>query len=1733
MKSIEELTLRFLDEELDEKELAELDELVNSDPAAREVFTGLLEQEGALRGLAADIDVSEATIERIQETLRSLTEEGVMRTIHERETRVDVEESDALPAEVIPIERPSPWLGRRAVVLALAAALLLVVMTGYETVTVRLEPVPEHEIHLVGQGNASPGKTAFFHAHLASGRTGEALVGANTRFRLVDDQGTALWEQEALTNEDGTALVEHELPASFREGSYRLEVEADKEGESLEVSREIKVRRSFRLFLSTDKPRYQPGQVIHIRSLALFGMDRRPVSEREIVVEVRDGRGNKVFNRRLETSDFGLAAADFRLADQVNMGEFTIKATIGDTSSERTVTVERYVLPRFRVNLTTERGYYAPGDTVTGELTARYTFGEPVANAKVRVVASEFVESFRPFETIVGRTDSEGRFPFELRLKSHFVGQPLKQGDAMVSFEAEVTDRADHIQKRTLEATVTTRSIRVDVVPESGEVVSGVDNVLYVVTSYPDGRPAPARVTVAQTGDVLQTDEAGFAEWIWRAGSPTELTLTAVDEAGHEARFEHSLRMDGHASEALLLRTDHALYRTGDTAHLTVFAAASTRRVFLDVVKDRQTVLTSAIDMDGGRGELALDLPEDLSGTLAITAYRMLSGGELVADTKLIQVSESEDLEIVAELDQETYRPADTATLQLRVLRGDVPTVAALSLWGVDEAVFALQESRPGLERVYFALQEELLEPRYEIHGRLQPSALAEPADPSSRGDRNAEVTLAAARGIAGPGRVSGQPYLERLDDRNSRLNESSRSLWGLLALSPSFLFIMLLLPLCGYGLWRHFRRSHVEGADPAEIKSMRWRLRWTIVAWVLGFYIPLTGAVGAAIVASYRTQGSAALIVGGGLWIVGAVMLFLLAWRVRAKPLSRAFPMLRRLVMFAPVAYLCLPLAIGALILDAESGRNLEEETVFIALAAIAAMMLLTVGALSSAGASVLGKLSFLRSLWVGGSRIALAGVPIFALFGLTLFTMGSASEIAGGDGEMEMVRQAAMFDQAAPRMLAPSPTKRTTTAAPLKAPSRVRSHFPETLFWRPEVITDEQGRATVEIPLADSITTWRVGIGAVTGEGLLGSKTVGVRVFQPFFVDLDLPVALTQNDAVQVRVAVYNYLDSEQTVRLDLSSGDWLEVTGGSSQTLNLAPREITQVSFPIVARRPGEHPLVVRAFGSEMADAVERRVRVLPDGQQIDDTRNGRLDEGLEQTITIPADAIDGANELVLKVYPGAFSQVIEGLDGILRMPNGCFEQTSSATYPNVLVLDYLRRNRQASPEVEMRALEYINVGYQRLLSFEVEGGGFEWFGQTPAHTVLTAYGLMEFVDMAEVYEVDSDVIARTRRWLLDQQRPNGSFEPTSGGIAEGAINAYQGKTLRTTAYIAWALGESGDQDARVNSALAYVESNIGREEDPYTLALAANALLANNRDANAVLRRLDGMKQEEDSLVHWSSTSEGVTHSRGNALDIETTALVAYAYQRARFSVSTAHAALAWLVTNKDSFGTWSSTQATIHAMRALLLGASSGGDLEEDLHLTVSMNGETVEELTITRDTADVFHTLVLSEHLRTGANQIRVTADGENHLAYQIVATHYRPWPANREESLEPLSIELSYDTSSLATGDLLTASATVSYNRPGTALMTIVDLGIPPGFELLTDSFETMRREDIIERYTVTERQVILYFREIHRGSPVSFSYRMRAEYPLRVRTPRSAAYQYYEPDIRDETTPVELTVR
>src|SRR5208283_4741366 len=481
------------------------------------------------------------------------------------------------------------------------------------------------------------------------------------------------------------------------------------------------------------------------------------------------------------------------------------------------------------------------------------------------------------------------------------------------------------------------------------------------------------------------------------------------------------------------------------------------------------------------------------------------------------------------------------------------------------------------------------------------------------------------------------------------------------------------------------------------------------------------------------------------------------------------------------------------------------------------------------------------------------------------------------------------------------------------------VRSYFPEALYINPEIITDRDGNASISIPLADNITTWRMAMLASTQHGALGTATSSLKVFQDFFVDLDLPVTLTQGDQVSIPVAIYNYSGAKGDVRLQLKSGDWFSLVDDvAEKSVKVDADHVGSSQFTLEARHIGKFKLVLSAQmrgEAKRADIVVREIEVVPNGREQNMVFNGQLESAVGHNLEFPPSSIPGASKIFVRLYPGPLSQIMEGIDTLLRMPGGCFEQTSSSTYPNVLALDYMKRTKKLTPEVHAKAEGYIANGYQRLLTFELPGGGFSWFGQAPANKILTAYGLMEFYDMSLVHDVDPKLILRTQGWLAAQQQPDGSWKPDTSFINEGATNRYNSDVLRITAYIAWALENTGYRGPAVEKATRYIEEHLNAKADAYTLAVVANFAVDHDKHSaftRQAMQFLLDARTEKDGQVWWSAEETSV-YATGPSAAVETTALAVQALLKWGQASGTARKALTYIASKKDAYGTWGTTQ----------------------------------------------------------------------------------------------------------------------------------------------------------------------------------------------------------------------------
>jgi len=1553
----------------------------------------------------------------------------------------------------------------------------------------------------------------------------------------------------------GSHEIQFRMP-DYEDGDYELIIKTDSKYGHDKIIKSIKIRKLSKILLTTDKPLYQPGQSIHIRALALKSSDSTPIKGQEVTLEIEDPKGNKVFKKKIETSVYGIIGTTFTLAHEINMGRYTIRATMGDYSAEKKVEVKKYVLPKFKVAFETDKTYYLPNQLLKGEVHANYFFGKPANRARVKIEVRTYEVDMQLLEVINGVTDEEGFFDFSYQLPYQFVGVPLEKGSSRLFFDISVTDQAQHTENITHSVPIAQNSIDIELIPESGDLVPGVENIIYVVTSYPDGKPAPSTVNVK--GQNIQTNQFGIAEikvdgipFPPRYGSTTyQISATASDRQGNQGSVFEQLPISSNTnvsqSDSVLLRTDRSVLDVGDTLTLQILSSQAQGTVYLDVINNKQTILTKALDIENHIAQLELDLDETMTGALELHAYKILRDSNMARDIKTIFVNHKNDLQLDITSNRDTYVPGEAAQITFSTSKNQRGIPSAIGVNIVDESVFALQEKEPGFERLYFAFEKEIMNPKVTVYGLTLPELISD--KPIVMDER--------IRAQAGNILMADVPEQDRFpiqySSRQDNLNQikSQKDKYFNLLFRIIF-YILLLIPLCVLILtFVNYRDDKIMLLKDIGVSFLVLLGAILFLSFVL--FLGYWGMVSMSI----KFQSIIIWIILGAV-AVGYIASFITLTRHAQRNNSGLL-----WINILGLSYVLLMLT-GIAIIAVGQLNPPNIEAIFITVLITNFVFAIIYAHYSLGFIKVKSRLAYLSLV------MALIYSQVFALIPLQLFAqreiqarIRDAADYFGGGINRWTTAVDDLGDQFDPRIVQYEPYYLTTdynasesarrrigfqrftykqglTTPTQKERPRVRRFFPETLYSNPQVITDERGKATIDIDVADSITSWRITALANSLNGNIGSSNLAMLVFQDFFVDIDLPVALTQEDEVSIPIAVYNYLKTPQTVSLELQPEGWFEILDVPKKSVNIAANGVDVVYFRIKAKRIGKYNLTVLAYGNEKSDAISRKIEIVPDGKEMRVSTSDMLDKDVEKIITIPESAIDNSEKLFVKIYPGIFSQVVEGLDSMLRMPAGCFEQTSSTTYPNILALDYMKSTKQITPEIQMKAEQFISAGYQKLLTFEPVRGGFSIFGNNPAEKIVTAYGLMEFTDMSNVYTIDDRLIPRIQEWLLSQMEDDHWTPDGHYGAAYKARNSNVG----ATSYITWALLNSGlsPNDHRIKRALDYIEREYKTENDnPYTLALAALSLTQGKRNAKVILNRLNQLAKKDKDMMYWESpnnSGHGYYINRvtiTNLADVETTAMVALAYIEANYRFYFLTNVVKFLISRKDSYGNWGNTQATVLSMKVLLdsLARSAKG---VNARINIFVDNEKVQEIVMNEENNDVLQLIDLKPYAKKGSTNIHIQFEGKGGLLYQIVSSYFVKWNEYRIIDAGKkgfgIHIDLNYNKTELKINDIVRANVNVNYSGDGVINYAMIDLGIPPGFQVLTEDLTKYVANEVIEKYEMTGRQLVIYLKNLDKRG-VHLNYRLKAKFPIKGKTPKSSAYDYYNPNVMDEVEPVEMNV-
>ncbi|KAH3873335.1 hypothetical protein DPMN_036568 [Dreissena polymorpha] len=671
-----------------------------------------------------------------------------------------------------------------------------------------------------------------------------------------------------------------------------------------------------------------------------------------------------------------------------------------------------------------------------------------------------------------------------------------------------------------------------------------------------------------------------------------------------------------------------------------------------------------------------------------------------------------------------------------------------------------------------------------------------------------------------------------------------------------------------------------------------------------------------------------------------------------------------------------------------------------------------------------------------------------------------------------------------------------------------QTRKLFPETWLWKSQIVTSG-GVAHFEETVPDTITSWVATAFAVhpqTGLGM-SEQSAQLQVTLPFFVSVNLPYSVIRGEKIVLQVNIHNYSPQQQTSYVTLERSTEFDnlMVSGTGQTsvsqdqtrvIMVQPDEVAILYFPIIPTKLGLVDISVRAQTTMMADHVVKKLLVEAEGSPreynvpfvIDLKASGTQTKKIN--VEYPLRTVPGSESVKVTAIGDLMGPSINGLNKLIRLPTGCGEQNMLNFAPNIFIVKYLQATNNLDSTIMNKAKDFMEKGYQRELTYRHADGSFSAFGESDksGSTWLTAFVVKSFVQAKPYIFIDDAVISKSAKWLVDQQRADGSFaEPgrvidtkMQGGSASGDV------TL--TAYVLAAMleAQSVEQTAEVISAakykaFAYLEGKVDGLTDTYEQAQVLYALqLAARPKADQLLAKLESKSIVDAGTKHWERAITATTGTakpwesrKGAAVDVELTSyvLLSLAIKADR---QNGLQVLKWITAQRNAEGGFSSTQDTVVALQALAEMAALV--FSESFNLNVNIVGTGVSEtLSITSFNARVLQTRELPKDV----GEVTITASGQGMALVQIEISY------NIDEDDQKQSFELRVSLQRETLNDF-DVRACAKWLDTGSSSMAVMELGTPSGF---FPDVVSVLSVPLQRRLELESKKVVLYFDEISSG--------------------------------------------
>lgn len=499
------------------------------------------------------------------------------------------------------------------------------------------------------------------------------------------------------------------------------------------------------------------------------------------------------------------------------------------------------------------------------------------------------------------------------------------------------------------------------------------------------------------------------------------------------------------------------------------------------------------------------------------------------------------------------------------------------------------------------------------------------------------------------------------------------------------------------------------------------------------------------------------------------------------------------------------------------------------------------------------------------------------------------------------------------------------------------VRRDFPDTAYWEANVSTGADGAATVEIPLPDTLTTWRLSSKAVTAETLVGQGSVDIVSSLPLLLRPVTPRFFTVGDTVRIGAIVNNNTGAAIDATVSLTASG---VTPESlpQQELSVPANGQRLVTWEVTALDVTAVDMTFRVEGGGYSDATKPSFGQGPDNvipvyrysaRDVTATA-GVLDEAGRrvEAILLP-DGLDlrqGAVQVQLSASLAA--ALLDALEVTADPPwdNNCAHAIADRLLPNAVTAQAIDTLDLDRPEMVKQLNDLNNTAVARLQNLARADGGWSWCFSEKTDPFLTTYVLYALLHAQQAgVSVSPRVLADAGEYVLDRlEDPADLTEP------------WEINRQIFMLYVLARLGE--DQQALLDAH--FEEHRLLM--DPWAKALLALTYHETGFSPDLLQTAVADLNDEAIISATGAYWEDGSRDFRNLNSDVRGTAVVLHALTQIEPDNPLLPSVVRWLMSAR-TVNRWSTVHETAWSIQALAGWMAASGELDADYDYTLNVN----------------------------------------------------------------------------------------------------------------------------------------------------------------------------------------------